>query len=442
MDQIFSSATTSASHIFGNITKAIEIHLKSQLPEGFLKDSTISSRPVYRHFKYFNRKNKKDKLLHRKAFPCLIIRPIFEVLGTNDDVFLLGTNYTKTFGSVIGSKLGMQQFLTDEERGYGMGFKIQRYRVSFDVTIQTETQYQAIDIYHYLNTNFRWECPDYLPTPLESLIPRDLLMTVAEYVGIDINKPENISSFLKYLRNHSTYPITYMMRNSTSKDEFFLYYLHNILLTYSDLSIDEGDKKNMSDNFYNVTFKASCDFNVMSSYFLYGNNSVYKKIQLCLHISNSDDLVMRTDYTPIYTYDRTVNDVDLMAKGFKKYSSSMIKTDFKNKGKDDSVNLKCLISPEDYQTYLNHIANENPVDILFRVMVIRNNVSMERDVEWDMNWDTLDLTIHNSDVLSTYRVILYANFNYLNNHKLNNMLTKKDQQTIDSKTIIGYDVGN
>ena len=438
MDQIFSSATTSASHIFGNVTKAMEMYIKNMLPDNFLKDSTISSRPVYRHFKYLGRKNKQDKFLHRKAFPCLIMRPIFEVMNPNDDTFLLGTFYTKTMGSVVGSKLGMQQFFKDDERGYGMAFKIQRYRVSFDVTLQVETQYQALDMYNYLLTNLRWEMPDYLPTPLESLIPRDLLMTVAEYVGIDINKQENISSFLKYLRNHSDYPITYMMRNSTSRDEFFLYYLHNILVTFSDLNIDEGEKRNMTDDFYNVTFKATCDFNVMSSYYLYGNNNVYKKIQLCFHIANRDEVVMRTDYTPIYTYDRTIDDVELISRGFRKYSSSIIKTDKKLEGKDDTVNIKCLISPDDYQTYLNHLANENPIDILFRAVVIRNNLSMEADVDWDINWDTLDLTIHNTDPLSTYRVVIYANFNFLNNHKMYDMITKKDQQTIDPDTRIGY----
>ena len=147
---------------------------------------------------------------------------------------------------------------------------------------------------------------------------------------------------------------------------------------------------------------------------------------------------MRTDYTPIYTYDRTIDDVELISRGFRKYSSSIIKTDKKLEGKDDTVNIKCLISPDDYQTYLNHLANENPIDILFRAVVIRNNLSMEADVDWDINWDTLDLTIHNTDPLSTYRVVIYANFNFLNNHKMYDMITKKDQQTIDPDTRIGY----
>lgn len=441
MDQLFASATTSASHIFGNVTKAMEMYIKNQLPNNYLKDSTISSRPVFRYFKYFNRKNKQDKFLHRKGYPCLIIRPSFEIISASDDTFLNGTYYTRTMGNVMGSKSGIQEFFRDRERGYSMGYKIQRYRITFDVVLQVETQYQALDMYHYFNTNMRWEVPDYIPTPLESLIPRDILETMSEYVGIDISKEENIPPFLKYLRGHSSLPITYMMRNSTSIDEFFLYYLHNILTTFSDLTIDDGERKGMAEDSYNVSFKATCDFNVMSSYYLYGSHNVFKKIQLCMHMDSSSDLIRRTDYTPIFTYDRTVDDVDLMAHGFRRYSSSIIKTDKNKVGNDDTVNIKSLIGPDDYKAYLNHLANENPVDILFRVVVIRNNLSMEQKAEWDMNWDTMDLTIHNSDPYSTYRVILYANFNYLASHRLLEITsTKKDQQTTDSNTITGYDI--
>ena len=441
MDHIYSSATTSISHIYGNISKAIEMFVKNNLPSDFLKDSTITTRNVFRHFKRLGRDSRYEKVLHRKEKPCLIIRPSFEPINPSDDMFLTSTNYTRNFGPVVGSLMGMQRFLRDDQLGLNMGFKINRNRLIFDINIQVETQYQALDIYHYLNNNFRWEIPEYISTPLESLIPRNVLESLAEYVGIDISDERNIPAFLKYLRTHSSYPITYMMRNSTSNDEFFLYYVHNILTTCSDLNIDDGDKRNMVDDTYNISFKITCDFNIMSSYYLFGMRDVFKKIQLCIHTTggnNGGDLVRRLSYTPIYTYDRVNDDVDLISRGYHNYTSTIIKTDHSKNGMDDSVCIRSLIDIQDYQIYLKHIANGNSPEIIFKMLVIRNNLEMNKDVEWDMNWDTFTLTIHNSDKYSTYRVLIYANFNYLNNHRLEEIVRKNDQQTIDSNTVTGY----
>ena len=51
MDCIYSSATTSASHIFSNVTKAIESYIERKLPVGLLKGRSISTTIAPRFFK-------------------------------------------------------------------------------------------------------------------------------------------------------------------------------------------------------------------------------------------------------------------------------------------------------------------------------------------------------------------------------------------------------
>ena len=43
MLNVYAAATTSAAHIFGNVTKAVEAHIERKLPMGLLKDKSIST---------------------------------------------------------------------------------------------------------------------------------------------------------------------------------------------------------------------------------------------------------------------------------------------------------------------------------------------------------------------------------------------------------------
>ena len=438
MECIFSSATSSISHIFGNVAKAMEMHIKSYLPKGFIKDSTVSTRVAYRHFQRSRSKIPTGKDIHRKEKPCLIIRPVIEVMGPNDDSFLLGTMYTRNDGALIGPGNDIQEFLEDKFRGFGTGFRINRYRVSFEFEIDLSTTYASYDLYHYLMNTIPWEIPQYLPTPLESMIPRNILQTIARYIGVDINKSENISTFLQYLRDRSKYPITYMMRNATSRNEFFIYYMQNMLVTFSDLSVNEADYKGMTEEECKITFRASCEFNVLGSYVLYGKEGIMKKMQTCIHID--DTTASMGSYVPIFTFNFSDVDKDMVLKGFTQYTNAIIRTDDANDGKDDTFDFRQFLSDEDYQIYLDYLANGNPADLLFTIKLFKERYDLDKEVSWDVDWNKLTVTIHNSDKFASYRFILYVNLNYLNSKKLETSYPKKDQQTIESNTNHGYNI--
>ena len=113
MDCIYSSATTSASHIFSNVTKAIESYIERKLPVGLLKGRSISTTMAPRFFKkYRNRNTDWDK----QEKPFMVIRPTIETPET--DGFLQNTLYTRQDGTEITvSRGGIQEFLKDKERG-------------------------------------------------------------------------------------------------------------------------------------------------------------------------------------------------------------------------------------------------------------------------------------------------------------------------------------
>lgn len=436
MDHIFSEATSSIAHVYGNVAKALEVYLKGMLPKDFLKDSSISTRVAYRHFQKHRKATLATNDIQRKQKPCMIIRPTLEIVGPNDDLFLCGTHFTNYDGAVLGPGNDIQEFIQDKRRGFGVGFRINRYRLTFDIELQLSTSYAGYDIYHYLKNTLPWDVPRYIHTPLESLIPRNILRTIARYVGIQMDDANGVSAFLRYIRAQSSYPITYMMNNASSVDEFFIYYLQNILTVFTDLSVSEAEKKNMIEEVSVVTFKATCDFNMLANYYLYGCDAIRNKIQSCIHFI--DEPMNSQAYIPIFTFNFMGIDRNMELEGFSQYTNAIIRTDKDKDGQDDSFNIKPFLSEEDYQIYLDYLAHENPATLLFRAKLIKETYDLDPSLDWDINWNTLDITIHNSDPYATYRLIIYVNLNYLNSKKLEKYYPKTDQQTIDPATKHGY----
>jgi hypothetical protein len=429
MDSIFYTAATSVSQIYGNAISAVQMYLESMMPKGFLKDRSISTTTSFRFFRRYLHTHKEFEAKQR---PFMIIRPVIEMydnVGSND--FLSGTPIVWHQGAVGGSGLGKQTFFTDNTNGIGMAFRINRYKVNFEIVIQTNTYYSALDIYHYLNNSVVFNRSIYIPTSLESMIPKELLIHICEIAGINIDDEANIPVLTRYLRKHSSYPISYKMKNSSSTDEYFLFYPQNIIATFTDLQCEDTTRKNMVEHYTNVGFKIECEFNAVSSYYAWNRRGVHKKFKLCLHESD------HSGYVPLYTYERTFDDNDYIEKGYTLYCSNIIKTDPKLEGKEDKLSIKPCIPP-DLKVVMDQIlAAGNDMQLLLIPRLIMNNIDGEFDSDFEINWSKYELTIKDSKPYMTYRFILYINLAYYNSFKINE-ITITDQQNLDGKSNTGY----
>ena len=438
MNQIYASATTSASHIYGNVSKAIEMYIKEHLPGGLIKETVVSTNLAFRGFRKWRNKKRDWGLMGN---PYMIIRPVYSPLDS--DAFLENTLYTRHEGSEVHNTLyAMQTFLEDEERNYKLGFKINRNRIEFEVSIVFKTLYMMMDTYHYLKNMLRWDIVGYVPTHLESLIPRGILRQAGNLIGIDINKEENISTFIKYLRTHSTYPITYKMRNSTSNDEYFLLYKQNILTTFSDLSMDEGNRKNMVDDSYTLSFKVTCDFNIMGTYLMVGTNSVYNKVAFSIGNDIASDDISLGSFTPIYTYDLAVASDDIIARGYKPLLTNMIKTDPALNGKDETIGIAYFFDDDFKIIMRNMIAQELDPRILAECKIYKDRDEQITNADFTADWTNMSITIKDTDKYATYRLVIYVNLAYLNNRitELHADTMHGDQQNLTGGSVNGYDV--
>lgn len=433
MQNVYATATTSASHIFGNVAKAVESHIERKLPMGLIKDKTISTRMAPRYFKRF--KNTSEDW-QKKQHPFLIIRPGFET--PSNDGFLQNTLYTRNEGTEITLNMGgVQKFMEDRKRGFWLGFKINRYTATFDIGIQFETQTQMIDVWHFLLNSMRWDISEYINTSLESIIPKNILMNVGEIIGIDISRDENIPTMLKYLRTNSTYPITYKMRTATSRDEYFLYYKQNLVTTFSDLNMDDGVRRGMADDYFTLSFKCTVEFNVMGSYLLIGRTGIYKQIECGVKTLDGTEIGV---LTPIFTYDISMDDADLTKQGYRPLGTNMIKTDTDRHNKDDSISLLPVLTPEVVMVMDNLIAQGLNPELLLRFKLFKSSDEVVSEAEYDVNWTAKAFIIKNSDKYATYRLVVYVNYAYLNNRLMEIEYDDiTDQQNMSRTSIHGYD---
>lgn len=430
MNSIFFTSSTSVGQIYGNVIKAVEMYLMNNLPKDYLKDRTISTRSSFRYFRKFINTRKE---FEKKQRPFMIIRPNLEPYDAiTGNEFLSGTSIVWYSGTLTGSSMAIQNFFRDPKAGLGMGFKINRFKMTFDVAIQCNTYFSALDLYNYLGNTLTFGRPLYIPTSLESMIPKEMLIHLCEIVGINIDEVENIPVLTRYLRTHSSYPISYKMRNATSNDEYFLFYPQNIIATFTDLTCEEANRKNMVEEFTNVTFKIECEFNAIASYLLWGKKKTNKKIKLCIHDSDA------STSTPIYTYERIFSDNDFISQGYSLYSANIIKTDPDKDGEDDYLDIRECIPPDLKRVTDDILASGNDMSLLLKPRVIFNNLEASADTDFDINWSKYQLTIKHSDKTYTYRFILYINLNYYNEYVLAHDIDSTDQQTLDGSTTSGY----
>lgn len=429
MDTLFFTSATSVSQIYGNVTNAIQIYLESMLPQDFLKDRSISTTTSFR---YFMRYLHTHQEFETKQRPFMVIRPVVEAYdNVSGNDFLSGTQIVWHNGVAAGSGLAKQTFFADQSTGIGMAFKINRFKVNFEVLIQTNTYYSALDIYNYLNNTFVFNRPIYIPTSLESMIPKEMLIHVCELVGINLDEPENIPVLTKYLRKHSSYPISYKMRNSTSADEYFLFYPQKIISTFTDLQLEDTTRKNMVEHYTNVGFKIECEFNAIASYYAWSRKVLHKKYKLCLHEGD------HSGYIPLYTYERTFEDTPYIEKGYTLYCSNIIKTDKDKEGKDDKFSITECIPPDLKRIMDTILAAGNDMTMLLIPRLVMNNIDGQFESDFEINWSKYEMTIKNSDPYMTYRFILYINLAYYNTFTLDN-ITITDQQDLNGKSYTGY----
>ncbi len=407
MEGIYTVAASSSSTTYGNIASAIREMLISHFPYNYFKYINISTEAAFKNMKRQFGTNTNNEINKRKK-PYLSIRPSFN--PPNSDMYLYEIPMTKNFDNIeYGiTKRHLFPIYNDPTNSFTLMYKLNRDKIDYDVTITVSTLMQQLDLYKSMLNVFTWDNPRLLKTSLEAMIPRSLIVYMGKLMGTDITIPDtnNIPVLLQQLNFNSQYPITYKIRNASAKDEFFMYYNHNLLVTMTDLNSDEVIKKNMADEAFNITFKISVEFNLPGLFLILGAEPKYAlDIQLEIGESGSD----YSEFIPLYTFNNLYRDYASKIDGFRLYTSAIFKTSYDEKTRSDTLDISQIFD----DNYIKIIKENNRYNIspdtIVKLIILKDQIELNKNTDWIIDWNQMKLTINNADNDATYRLLVYTN---------------------------------
>ncbi len=429
MDSILTMGTSSSAHTFGNIVEAIKIDILSKFPPEYFKYTHVSSQLAFRELRAIRGNALAE--FRKQEKPKIYIRPMFEM--ADDNIPFFGTLITNHMASGTGaiSQASLMPVLQDATNHVELDFRMNRDKISFDVQIAVSTLVQQLDLYKTLQNMVPWDAPHTKIMSLESMIPKQMIQYLATNANITMDdRPGTIRTVVSYLQSHGKYPITYKIRNSSSNDEFFMYYEVPVLITYSDITIDDGSKKGMVDDSYGISFRVSAEFNHPGAYLIRSLHGSPRIIPSAIRVSSDNDTP--DELFPLFTSNHIYESNNEELSGFSLYFVTAFMTEKSLDHKEDFIDLDAVIDENYIQILKKYDFTHIPTDVLMRSRVFLDDKELEYGVDYYIDWNQMKLFIPVSDCSKTYRLILYANVLKFQEEILTLIELHKTDKTYDS----------
>lgn len=404
-----SMSSTSLAHTYGNVTSFVVEYIKNLIPNYF-NTVYVTSSIGFRQLGKVNLN--KSPGVFKKSKPILVVAPNIEM---DTDGLFLGKSWLTsrlTDQYIDHDYSNLQPFIKDENSGFEIKFLLNRLKMNFSVSIICETQMEQLNIAHYLKNRVRQGSPFMTHTFLESQIPRSMLECLAEHSHHPMYDENGSSAnFIRYLNGVSDYPITYKMKTSTGNEEFFRYYPVNLLMSMENLDIDQGSKKGQVFDFFTITFSIPVEFSTAGLYYLFHED---ERVHVYIQKSKEKDFKEMADkiiMKPVFTI-HNLFDVPL-PEGWTLYGTSIFKVN-KELGDVDEVDLTCLHNTSMIEFIKTCNKNGIPVSPFIKVYLMKNNEMLTVGTDYTLSADTTKIDLYNLDPASSYRVIIHANTNYIN----------------------------
>ena len=427
-------ANGSSSSLYGSIGYAVNDLIKSKFPLDYFKYTSVSSELAVRNMRrLFGGPNNSIEMQKRKK-PWLIVQPIYSAVDRDGPMqnIPLTTNFDDL--QYRADKTYLFQAIRDQRNGYNLKFKLNRDRIEFDITVMTSNLHSQLDIYRVMQNQMIWDRPFAYRIALESVIPKPMIAIMSKLCGMDIEQHEEyIPILLQRFNACSAYPITYKMRNASATDEWFLYYTHNVIVTFTDLTLENGNRKNMVEDEFPVTFRAIAEFNLPGVYFIDGN--IDKAMKLEISIVSKAYSEENDAYVPIYTINNLYSRFPVEANGMQLYGTTIIKTEAKKGQLEEKVDITCVLDNDHIRAIRSHKAWKMNPNTLLKVYLLRDGELLKYDTDFYIDWNTLELCIKDPDNEATYRMVMYFNYQtvnemlsntaYLNNYDVDKLKENK-----------------
>ena len=402
-------------HTFGNVACVAVEYMKSFFPEDFFTKVHVSTKMSHRQLDVFRAKpgfwkNKK---------PMLVLRPRIDWDNTGNWFYGSAMMNRWTHGRSPMEFADLVTLIKDEETATLVQFLWNRYRVVYDCVIVLETYNQQVNIMNDLRNRLDIEVPYPLRTTLEAYLPKSIVYSIADNVGIP---RDDTARILEYLNTYSEAPITYKLHKGSGNHEFFMMYPTNIEVISSDVSPDDGDTRGVVTDTYTIGLSVSMEFNAVGVWYTFLMDGIDERRQapmdeICdIHGNKQNgDTIIPISSIPL--------GFDLgLEKGWKILEAPFFFPEPDKDGVDttdissilDQVSVKALI--------LHHEKMNIPLDgfLQFRVFAGTRELSRGKGENgYDISFEKRCIYIYHPNVYESHRI-----FVLINSMAINNMATE------------------
>ena len=374
----------------------------------FFKTRYVNGKNVFDDFRVFNLQD-NDTYIKRPK-PIVIITP--EPNFVNDRRGL--KQYANMLGpdKLINRLNHNRYFFQDSERKIRICLGVQTLEVQFNFKVKVDSRAKQIDLYRFMQLNFREGDTQSAELDLDFHIPESIIYLLAKQSGFldDNGNIINNMDFLAYMNMHSVSPITYKLRAINGKSEYFIrapkQYLH--INNTEQFSIDSGERVGKLDN--NFTIEMNPILTIPIPY-LFGYFTT-EEIEINIPTVEFADL-------GLYTF-KIIDIPDSNKNGWEKFASSEVVCDnVLNEGESESINIKSI-----FNTYiLENIENckkiyQSPSIFIDFLLVDTDGNKLKYKIHWDIfEIEILGPISEDKKCL----LVVYMDNNYLNNNIINEM---------------------
>ncbi|MCM1214025.1 MAG: hypothetical protein NC548_05845 [Lachnospiraceae bacterium] len=417
MNGMYTMASASTSSLYGNVGCAIRELILSKFPYNFFKYSTVSTEMAFHNMRRQFGSNTNTEITKRER-PYLLVQPVYQV--PDPDGFLQNVPLTKNDMDIQSNtdKRYLFEVIKDKPNGWNLKFKLNRDRIEYEVTVQVDTLHQQLDIYKAMLNTITWDRSLYLPAALEAVIPKTMIQYMSLLSKMDIYEtPEFIPMFIRHLNKNSGFPITYKIRNASATDEFYMYYLHNLVVTFTDLDIDQGSRRNMANDYFNITFKVIAEFNLPGLFVLDGDMKKLDDFRIELGTKPNPNLEEPDEYIPLFTLSNLFNKYPQNLDGMTLFGTFVFHTDESNLSVEQ-IDLSVIFDPDMKKSIQTHVSYGMVPETICKLIVLKDRNELDK-TEYSIQWNNFTLSVRHPDNAATYRVVAYYNAEAIN-HDISN----------------------
>lgn len=388
---------TSASHTYGNVLAIIEKYLLEDVfPVDLFKTVVASTTLASRQLTHL------PNQMHKKELPIMVLVPRINFSKNNDRFLsntLIASRITNThafYGD--GSLLPLAE---DPKKHIWVHGHYNRASMEIDVVLSFNTYSEQVNYMSYLNNMLPIGHNQFIRAPLELYIPSDFCKLIGNVVKVPVESDDkSVYNFLTYMNSIWYYPITYKLKGGSNTNEFFMYYIADIDVVFSEPQAGTGVKDGQIRRGFDISFTVSCEFNTIG-YFTLNSPDLKKQINLPAETDRS--------IVPIFSDSINLNDFELPV-GWSILGWPI----FKLKIGENKISIDNILNQSLRLVIDHHLKFGIPMERFIKIQFRENGHILNNEMYY-IDWARRELIIINPNPRRTYRLIISVSHDYVNN---------------------------